>query len=216
MWRRWSVSASRGTEGGAVVGDSADRDAAEIDPVIAALAPDQPDALGLAAGDVVGARDLERGVGRLAARIDEEDVAHAVGKDGRERLRRLERERVPHLERRGVIELGHRRRDRLGDFAAAVAGVDAPQAGGAIEHLAAFGGEIMHAFGAGEQARGGLELAVGRERHPPGGQVCVVIPHEAESASVEGVRLAGARRGRWKEKGRPEDRPFVCLDRTAS
>ena len=102
----------------------------------------------------------------------------SCGQDGGERLRRLEGERVAHLERRGVVELDHRGRDRVGDLAAAVAGVDAPQAGGAVEHLAAVGREVMHALGAGEQARRGLELAVGRERHPPGGQIGVALPHE--------------------------------------
>ena len=201
----------QGSEGGAVIGDPADRKAAEIDPVIAALAPDQPHALGLAAGDVIGAGDLQRGVSGLASGIDEEDVAYAVGEDACQRLRRLERERVTHLERRGVVELDHRGRNRVGDLTAPVAGVDAPQARGAIQHLAAVGREIMHTLGAGEQARRGLELAVGRKRHPPCGQIGVAFPHGGKSASAGAVRLGGVRRGCRKEKGRPEDRPFVFL-----
>jgi hypothetical protein len=73
----------------------------------------------------------------------------------------------------GAELLGH----RLGDLAPAVAGVHAPQARDAIEHLAAVGGPVVHALGARQQPRISLELAVGRERHP------------------EGVEIAGERAG---------------------
>ena len=46
----------------AVGDDAADRDAAEADAVIAALAADQPLPGALAPGAVVGQRDLQRGV----------------------------------------------------------------------------------------------------------------------------------------------------------
>ena len=49
----------------AVVRDAADRDAAEVRAVVAALAPDQPAPRRLAARAVIGERDLERGVDRL-------------------------------------------------------------------------------------------------------------------------------------------------------
>ena len=48
----------------AIVDDAADRDAAEADAVIAALAADQARARALAADVVVGERDLERGIDR--------------------------------------------------------------------------------------------------------------------------------------------------------
>src|SRR5262249_17756547 len=51
----------------AVVDDAADRDSAEADAVIAALAADQARARALAADIVIGKRDLERGVDRLRA-----------------------------------------------------------------------------------------------------------------------------------------------------
>ena len=59
----------------------------------------------------------------------------------------------------------------LGDDAASVlaaarAGIDAPQARGTIKNLAAVAAGVIHALGAGEQARRGLELAVGGKRHP--------------------------------------------------
>ena len=58
----------------AVLDHAGDRDAAEVDAVIGAVAADQADALALAARPVVGERDLERGVDRLGARVAEEDV----------------------------------------------------------------------------------------------------------------------------------------------
>ena len=51
----------------AVIDDAADRDAAEPDAVIAALAPDQAHARGVAAHIMIGERDLERGVDGLRA-----------------------------------------------------------------------------------------------------------------------------------------------------
>jgi len=48
-----------------VVDQAAHRDAAEPDPVVALLPTDQPGSLPLAAGAMVGERDLERGVHRL-------------------------------------------------------------------------------------------------------------------------------------------------------
>ena len=56
----------------AVVDDAADRNAAEADTMIAALAADQAGARAFAAHMVIGERDLERGVDRFRARIAEE------------------------------------------------------------------------------------------------------------------------------------------------
>ena len=53
----------------AVAGDAADRDAAEADAVIAALAADQPGARAFAPRAVIGERDLQRGLDRLRAGI---------------------------------------------------------------------------------------------------------------------------------------------------
>ena len=71
------VGARQGQEGAAVVDQAAHRDAAEADPVIALLAADQPGALALAAGAVVGERDLQRRVHRLRAGVGEEDPVEA-------------------------------------------------------------------------------------------------------------------------------------------
>jgi hypothetical protein len=62
-----------------------------------------------------------------------------------------------------------------------VAGVYAPQAGGAVEDLPVVGRPVVHAFGAGEETRRFLELPVCRERHPEGGllesrlEVCALV-----------------------------------------
>src|SRR5206468_4094377 len=87
-------SAERSPEHLAVRQDAADRDAAEADAVIAALAADQAHARGLAAYVVIGERDLERGIDRLRARIAEEDVIEIAGRERRDAACELERLRV--------------------------------------------------------------------------------------------------------------------------
>ena len=141
----------------AVADDAADRGAAEIDAVVALLAADQADALALAALAVVGDRELERGIHRLGARVGEEDARHALGQQRRELLGELEGRRMAHLERRREVQRRHRLLHRLDDGLAAMAGVDAPQARGAVEDLAALGGVVIHPLGAREQPRRLLE-----------------------------------------------------------
>jgi hypothetical protein len=63
---------------------------------------------------------------------------------------------MAHLEGRRVIHLLDLLGDRLGDLLAAVAGVAAPQARGAVEHLALVDGGVVHALGA--TNRRGLDL----------------------------------------------------------
>ena len=144
------------------VGDhAADRDAAEADAVIAALAADEAGARALALGLVVGERDLQRGVDRLGARIGEERVVEIAGRQQREPRGQLEHLGVAVLEGRRVVELGRLLLDRLDDRLAAMAGVDAEQARGGVDHLGAVRLEVVHALGAREQARPLLEGAVG-------------------------------------------------------
>ena len=151
------------------VGDhAADRDAAEADAVIAALAADEARARALAAGLVIGERDLERGVDGLAARVGEEGIVEIARRQQRQPRCQLEHLGVAVLEGRRVVELGRHLLDGLDDRLAAVAGVDAEEARGGVDHLGAVGLEVVHALGAGEQARPLLEGAVGRERHPVG------------------------------------------------
>ena len=65
----------------AVGDDAADRDAAEADAVIAALAADEARARAFAAHALLGERDLERGVDRLGAGIAEEHVVEIAGRE---------------------------------------------------------------------------------------------------------------------------------------
>ena len=155
----------------AVADDAADRDAAEADAVIAALAADQARARAFAADVVIGERDLERGVDRLRSGIAEEHMIEVLRRQRRHPARQLERLRMRKLKRRRVVELGRLRADRRDDRIAVVSGVGAPQPGGAVEHGAAVGRVIVHVLGARDQPRRGLERAIGREREPVGLQV---------------------------------------------
>ncbi len=152
----------------AVADDAADRDAAEADAVIAALAADQPHARGVAAHVVIGERDLERGVDRLRAGIAEEHVIEIAGRERGDAARQFERLGMRELEGRRVVEFGRLALDRRDDRIAVMAGIGAPQAGGAVDQLAAVRGEVVHVLGAGDEPRARLERAVGRERHPIG------------------------------------------------
>jgi hypothetical protein len=92
----------QGAELLAVVADAADGNAAEADAVIAALAADQAGALALAAGAMIGQRDLQRRVDRFGAGIAEEDVVQPVRQHARDAAGELERLRMAHLEHRRV------------------------------------------------------------------------------------------------------------------
>ena len=150
----------------AVADNAADRDAAEVDAVVAALAADQPGSRSVAAGTVVADRHLECRLDGFGARIGEEDLVESVGGELYESFRQLEGLRVPHVEGRREIHFGGLLCNRLHDARPGVAGVDAPQPGDAVEDLAALGRPVVHARGLGKHPRVLLELPVGRERHP--------------------------------------------------
>ena len=160
------VDAGQVRKGATVVDQAAHRDAAEADAVIAALAADQSRACRLTGGALIGERDLQRGVDRFRTRIGEEDAIEAFRRNRGKPLGEIERQRMAHLERGREVELHQLLFDGSRDLAAAVAGVDAPEAGRAVDHLAAVDGGVVHALGGSEHARCGLELPVGRERHP--------------------------------------------------
>ena len=84
---------------------------------------------------------------------------------------------MPHVESGRVIHRSGLLLDGLDDFGTAVPGVHAPQAGGAVEHLAAIVGDIVHVLGADQQARRRLERAIRGEGHPKGveGEVARVV-----------------------------------------
>ena len=165
-----------GRKGAAVRHHAADRHAAETDAVIAALAADQARPRPLSDGALIGERDLQRGVDRFRAGIGEEDAVETFGRDLGEPLGEIERQRMAHVERGREVEVHQLPLDGGRDLAAAVAGIDAPEAGRSVDHLAAVDGGVVHALGGSEQPRRLLELPVGRERHP-------------ERIGLQGVRL---------------------------
>src|SRR5690606_11376939 len=95
--RQMIDTAQKRAEHLAVGNHAADRDAAEIDAVIAALAADEAEAAALAPGAMIGDRHLERGFDRLRARIGEEDVVHALGGDVDDAVGELEDLGMAHL-----------------------------------------------------------------------------------------------------------------------
>src|SRR5438552_17655071 len=95
---KWAV-------GAAVVGDAADGNAAEGDPMIPFLSSDQPKAAGLAFSMEIGARNLQRGVTGLRAGIDEEDVIESVRCERGDLARQRESVWMGELESRRKIEL---------------------------------------------------------------------------------------------------------------
>ena len=149
-----------------VIDDAADRDAAEADAVIAALAADEAGARAVAAHVVIGERDLECGVDRLRTRIAEEHMVEIAGREGRDAACEFKRVRMSELECRCVVELLRLALDRRDDRVAVVARIAAPQAGSAVEHSAAVVGVIVHPLGPRDQPRRLLEGAVRRKRHP--------------------------------------------------
>ena len=155
----------------AVRRNAADRNAAEPDAVIAAHPADEPRARAMAADIVIGERDLQSGVDRFRARIHEEDAVEIARRQRRDARRQLEGFRIGELERRCIIDLGGLGLDRRDDRCAVVTGIAAPHAGGAVEHGAAVERVIIHAGGAGDEARVLLEGAIGRERHPKGFEI---------------------------------------------
>ena len=157
-----------GPEHLAVGGNAADRHAAEVDAVVAALAADEAKALTFTTRAVPGEGDLERRVDRFGARVGEEHPREALRGDARQALGELEGDRVAHLEGRREVHLPGLPADGLDDARPGMAGVHAPQPGDRVEHLAPLGRPVVHALGAGEKPRRALELPVGSKGHPEG------------------------------------------------
>ena len=157
------------------VGDhAADAHAAEIDAVIALLAPDQAHALAFALHAVIGDGHLQRGLDRLRTGVGEEDVVQIARHQRHQPVGQFERLVMADLERRRIVELARLLADRFDDARPVVAGVAAPHRRDAVQHLAPVRGLEIHAVGAGEEARIGLELPVRGERHPIGFEVVLL------------------------------------------
>ena len=105
----------------AVLDDAADRDAAEADAVIAALAADQARPAALALHVPIGQRDLERRIDRLGARIAEEDVVEVAGRELGDARREGEAARMAELEGGRIIEFRRLGLDGGGDLVPVVA-----------------------------------------------------------------------------------------------
>ena len=93
----------------AVAADATDRDAAEVDAMVAFFAADQQRLARLALGAPIGPRHLQRGVRRLRSRAGEEHVVQSGGRQLLEPVGQGERQRVPVLEGGRIIEGGDRR-----------------------------------------------------------------------------------------------------------
>ena len=108
--------------------DAADRRAAEVRPMVSALAADEARLAAVAPGAMVGERQLQCRVDRLRTRVGEEDMVEAGRRDVDQARGTFEGLRVPHLEYAGKVERTGLLADRLHDLRSAVPGVDAPQA----------------------------------------------------------------------------------------
>ena len=191
-----------------VVGDAADRQAAETDAVIAARPADQHGALRLARRLVIGQRNLQRGIDRFGPRVDEEHVVEIAGQQGGDARRQLELQRMPHLERGRIVHAFGLGADRLHDLGPPVAGVDAPQAGGSVEYAAAVGRAVMHPPRRFEQARRGLELAIGRKGHP---QRFEVVRRGGARARVHGFHVSSPVSGAARRAAGPAQNTGVSV-----
>jgi len=122
---------------------------------------------------MVSQGDLERGVHRLRARVGEKAVIDIAGHQRLKLFRQSEGAGVAHLENGREVELGGLPGDGLHDGLAAVAGIHAPQAGGAVQYRAAAFVRVMHVPGRNQQARRRFERAVGGEGQPVGFEIVV-------------------------------------------
>ena len=148
--------------------DTADRQASETDTMVAPVTSHQNGAFGVAAGLMVGQRDLESRIHRFRPRIREEHVIHVAGKEFPQAAGEQEGLRVTHLEGGRVVEFRDLALNGLDDFPPAVAGVDGPQPGGAVKNPLSIRSPVVHPFGGLEQPGGTLELPIRRERKPAG------------------------------------------------
>ena len=155
----------------AVIDHAAHGDAAETDAVITTFTADEASPRAFAAHPVIGERDFQGRIDRFRARVREKNVVDPRRQDFHERVGQFECCRVPHLEWRRVFHLRNLRADGCRDLLAAMPRIDAPEARHAVQDLPAIRGPVVHARGFRQQPRVGLELAIGRERHPEGFEI---------------------------------------------
>src|SRR3954470_21077793 len=115
--------------------------------MIAAFAADQADTAGPAVYLGIGQRDFQRGVSGFRAGIAEEYMVETIGRELGDAAGEFESLRDAELEWRRIVQPLGLLRNRRRDLGAAVAGIGAPHARGAVDDLAAVDGEVMHVFG---------------------------------------------------------------------
>ena len=155
-----------------------------------AVAPQTTDADAAETGSVVAlvATDQSHGIG-------EEHPVEPPGCHGAEAAGETEGLGMADLEGHRVVQLGGLALHGGDHVRMAVPRVHAPQTRGPIEQLAAILGAVVHAAGAGDQARRLAKPAIGSEGHPVGVQI---------------ERPAGSRRGAGFSKAshpRPSTHP---------
>jgi hypothetical protein len=194
----------------AVAHHAADRDAAEVHAVVTLLATDQACLARLSLGAPVGARHLQRGVGRFRAGAGEEHAVQPLGHEADDAVGQLERQRVAELERGRIVELCRLAAHRLGNLGAAVAQAAAPQARETVEDLAPVGVTVVAALGTGHEPGVRLEVAVAGEGHPVRGQPVGV---RARGGGVQALCIGhvhGGPRHRWlRQQAMPGQRGRV-------
>ena len=190
----------------AIADDPADADSAETDAMIAALAADQPGARPLPLRALHRECDLERGIDRFGPAVGKEYPVEPFGHQRRETLRQLEGQRMTQLKRRREIERCRRFGDGFCNFGAAVAGIAAPQARGAVENPAPVARLIIHPARRDELARMGLVGTVRGEGHPEARQLVVVTLHRSSPCFAEG--------GKRPLFCQPQSSPKVSLARS--
>jgi hypothetical protein len=122
-----------GAEALAVLHHPAERDAADVDAVVAALTAHEALALPLAAGAVVEQSDLHGRIDGFGAGVREEESVQVARRDVGEHARQLEGARMAVLERGPEIERPVLARDGVEDLAAAVPEGAAEETGTAVQ-----------------------------------------------------------------------------------
>jgi hypothetical protein len=120
---------------------------------------------------VIGQRDLQAVSTDSEPELVKKTRSSPFGAISARPLGEIEGDGMAHLERGREIESHQLALDGRRDLLAAMAGIDAPEPGGAVDHLAAVNAGVIHALGGGDQPRRFLELPVCRERHPEGFEV---------------------------------------------
>ena len=194
-----------------VGGESAHRDPTEAHPVIATLTAYKADAFLVAACLMVGERNLERRVYRLAPRVREEHMVEVAGEHFRQPLGERKREGVPHLKGRRVVERRGRAGDGFANGRAAVPRIDAPETSHAVEDLASVGVGIVHALGGHENTRRFFERAIVRKGHPQRlERRCSVergVEQGSERRAVGGRHTSNVRGTKARSQLNPRPRP---------